>query len=166
MLDGLETKRGFKGDFLINEGEDGDYFYIIEEGLVECVKNENDSNEKVHVRELTKGEHFGELALINNIKRTLSVRVKSDSCKVLALGRDTFTRILGNISKYLKGDYEGKFDNEFKHSHKVESGKAPYVGKDSYNTASTVSSGKSAYSTVIMEAEGSEEQEDELDAQK
>ena len=100
---------------IINEGEDGDYFYILEEGDVECLKNEEDPDlPKVHVRDLNKGDHFGELALINNIKRTLSVRVKSDQCKVLALGRDTFSRILGNINKYLKKDYDGKFDKEFK----------------------------------------------------
>ena len=68
----------------------------------------------MHVRDLTVGEHFGELALIHNAKRTLSVRVKSDTCKVLALGRSTFNRILGNINKYLKKDYNGVFDTKFK----------------------------------------------------
>jgi cAMP-dependent protein kinase regulator len=79
LIDGLETRRYLKGDYVIKEGEDGDYFYIVEEGVVECVKDENNGNiEKVHVRDLNRGEHFGELALINNVKRTLSVRVKSD----------------------------------------------------------------------------------------
>ena len=43
MIDGLETKKLFKGDFVINEGEEGDYFYIVEDGVVECVKNEEDA---------------------------------------------------------------------------------------------------------------------------
>jgi len=30
LLDGLEVKMYNKGDFIINEGEEGDYFYIIE----------------------------------------------------------------------------------------------------------------------------------------
>jgi CRP-like cAMP-binding protein len=43
------------------------------------VKNEGENNlDKVHVRDLQRGEHFGELALINNVKRTLSVRAKSE----------------------------------------------------------------------------------------
>jgi cAMP-dependent protein kinase regulator len=116
LLDGLEAKRFLKNDYIVVEGQDGDYFYIIEEGLVECVKNESDdpNAEKTHVRDLSRGDHFGELALINDIKRTLSVRVKSESSKVLALGRATFNRILGNISKYLKKDYDGQFDKQFR----------------------------------------------------
>ena len=51
----------------------------------------------MHVRELNQGDHFGELALINNEKRSLSVRVKSDQCKLLKLDRETFSRILGSI---------------------------------------------------------------------
>ena len=118
LIDGLETRRLHKGDYVINEGEEGDYFYIVEEGVVECVKNEEDPKlEKIHVRDLNKGEHFGELALINNVKRTLSVRVKSDQCKLLALGRATFNRVLGNINRYLKKDYDGVFDKEYEKSH-------------------------------------------------
>lgn len=63
------------------------------------------------VRTLGKGDHFGELALINNVKRSLSIRISSDTAKVLALGREAFNRILGNIKKYLNKDYGGTFDN-------------------------------------------------------
>ena len=121
LLDGLEAKRFLKGDIVLKEGDEADNFYIIEEGVVECLKNEEDpSLPKIHVRDLQKGEHFGELALINNGKRTLSVVVKSDNCKLLALGRDTFNRILGNINRFLKKDYEGKFDKEFEKTHEAE----------------------------------------------
>jgi cAMP-dependent protein kinase regulator len=121
LLDGLEAKRYLKGDTVLKEGDEADNFYIIEEGEVECLKNEEDpSLPKIHVRDLQKGEHFGELALINNGKRTLSVVVKSDHCKLLALGRDTFSRILGNISRFLKKDYDGKFDKEFEKTHETE----------------------------------------------
>ena len=33
------------------------------------------------------------------------MRVKSEKCKLLSLDKATFTRILGNIEKYLKKDY-------------------------------------------------------------
>ena len=58
------------------------------------------------VRVLTKEDHFGELALINDAKRSLGVRVKSDECTLLKLDRKTFTRILGDIDKQLKKDYK------------------------------------------------------------
>ena len=62
------------------------------------------------VRTLGEGEQFGELALINNEKRSLSVRVKSLKCRLLRLDRETFTRILGSIQNYLKKDYNKNFD--------------------------------------------------------
>lgn len=58
------------------------------------------------IRVLGAGSHFGEIALINDVKRTLSVRVTSDKVKLLLLARDAFTRILGSIKKYLKEDYK------------------------------------------------------------
>ena len=108
LVDGLQTITLLKGEFVLKEGEDGDDFYIIESGQVACLKLvtseiEGDGVMKldtlggktglVHVRTLGTGEHFGELALINNEKRSLSVRVKSDNCS-LSVDRDAFTRIL------------------------------------------------------------------------
>ena len=78
------------------EGDDGDAFYIIEEGEVQCLKMVQDYKFDC-VRVLGKEDHFGELALINDAKRSLGVRVKSEECKILRLDRQTFTRILGDI---------------------------------------------------------------------
>lgn len=64
----------------------------------------------MHVRTLGAGEHFGELALINNDTRSLSVRVKSEKVSLLRLDRDAFTRILGSIEKHLMKDYNRDFD--------------------------------------------------------
>lgn len=66
----------------------------------------------MHVRTLGTGEHFGELALINNDKRSLSVRVKSDKTSLLRLDRDAFTRILGSIENHLMKDYNRDFDEK------------------------------------------------------
>ena len=57
------------------------------------------------IRKLTSGDHFGELALINNEKRTLTVKCGSQKAKLLALDRGTFTRILGSIEQFLHLDY-------------------------------------------------------------
>ena len=89
-------------------GDIGDLFYIVEEGHVECwSKIVNSRKEQVDrvIRKLTSGDHFGELALINNEKRTLTVKCGSHKAKLLALDRDSFTRILGSIEQYLHLDY-------------------------------------------------------------
>ena len=63
---------------------------------------------------MTTGAHFGEIALINNVKRTLSVKAASNA-KLMKLSQKTFNRILGSIKQYLKGDYTEKVeaDGEF-----------------------------------------------------
>ena len=38
LIDGLKAAKYQAGDFIINEGEKGDDFYIIEKGEVECGK--------------------------------------------------------------------------------------------------------------------------------
>merc|ERR1711939_980747 len=62
----------------------------------------------VFVRTLTSGQHFGELALINNMARSLSIRAKTP-CKLLKLDRESFTRILGSIEGHLAKDYGNEF---------------------------------------------------------
>ena len=56
------------------------------------------------MRKLETGSHFGEIALINNVRRTMSIKSIGDS-QLLMLTRAAFDRILGSIKKYLKGDY-------------------------------------------------------------
>jgi len=106
LIDGLEVKYFSQGQSIVREGEEGNYFYIIESGTVDCLKDEGGTQK--FVRSLQKGEHFGELALIRSIKRTLSVVAQSDTVKILALNRDAFSRILGSIDKFLKMDYAGE----------------------------------------------------------
>ena len=57
------------------------------------------------IRELGPGEHFGEVALVKNTKRSLSVRVRGET-QLLTLSKDAFNRILGNIKHLLKCDYK------------------------------------------------------------
>ena len=71
---------------------------------MECGTEEDDGHFNV-IRELGSGEHFGEISLINNVKRTLSVRVKGDA-QLLSLSKNAFSRILGSIKSFLKEDYK------------------------------------------------------------
>jgi len=110
LVDGLTKANAIKGQFIIKEGDVGEEFYIIEEGEVECLKLHNKEGKIgfVKVRTLVIGEHFRELALINNMKRSLSIRAKTD-CRLLRLDRESFTRILGSIEKNLAKDYGNEF---------------------------------------------------------
>jgi CRP-like cAMP-binding protein len=76
---------------------------------------------------LTIGAHFGEIALIKNVKRTLSVRATSENLRLLVLSKEAFERILGSIKDYLKEDYrDGQefLDTSFESEGKKNEGKA------------------------------------------
>lgn len=72
---------------IIRQGDEGDNFYIIDEGEVEVYVN------NVPVVVLGEGCSFGELALIYGTPRAATVIAKTD-CKLWAIDRDTYRRIL------------------------------------------------------------------------
>ena len=71
------------GSTLFRKGDDGDLFYIVDEGSVEVL---TDSREPVV---LERGDFFGEIALLRDVPRTATVRARTDS-RLYALGRDEF----------------------------------------------------------------------------
>ena len=73
LVDGLKQVHVKDGEFIIHEGDVGNDFYVIEKGKILC-GHEGENNLFNLVRELEPGEHFGEIALINNVRRTLSVK--------------------------------------------------------------------------------------------
>ena len=77
LIDGLKQVTYTDKEFIFHEGDKGELFYIIEVGQVEC--GIHDRNENFNItRILNEGDHFGEISLINNVKRTLSVRAKGE----------------------------------------------------------------------------------------
>lgn len=109
LLDGLKVEKVDKGQFVFHQGDRGDNFFIVEEGQVECgreVQLANGTQDFELIRPLNQGDHFGEIALINNVKRTLSVRSSTPNTQLLSLSKSAFTRILGSIKQYLKEDYK------------------------------------------------------------
>ena len=108
LTEGLTTLYLKKDDFVLKEGDESEEFYIIEEGQVDCLKLVSEGQQKgfIKVRTLGSGDHFGELALLNKQKRSLSIKVSSEQgCKLLKLDKESFERILGSIEMNLKKDY-------------------------------------------------------------
>jgi len=105
ISDALKTKIVKSGETIIKQNEAGDVFYILEEGecYAEKVFTEGSAGEKV--KEYQKGSYFGELALIRNEPRAASIIATSD-CKLLALDRLSFKRLLGPIENMLKRNSE------------------------------------------------------------
>ena len=61
-----------EGEYAVEQGELGDAFYIIESGRTRVSKQDENGNTHTLV-ELGAGQHFGELALIENAPRAATV---------------------------------------------------------------------------------------------
>ena len=85
---------------IIKQGNDVDFFYIIITG--DCIVNIRDMDNYDHVayRLLVEGNHFGEIGLIYNCKRTCTV-VSRNFNTLGSLNRDKFLDIL-NKYPYFK----------------------------------------------------------------
>ena len=101
ICEALQVEKFLAGDVVIEQNKPGDKFYIIEEGEAYASKSFNEGEEPVNVLDYKKGDYFGELALIRNEPRAASVIAKTN-CKLLALDRMSFKRLLGPIETILK----------------------------------------------------------------
>jgi len=103
IADALRTESFKKGDVIIQQGQAGDNFYIVEAGSCFVLKANNDQeNEPRKVHECNVGDYFGELALLRNDPRAATVVAESEDVKVLTLDRATFKRLLGPLQGLLE----------------------------------------------------------------
>lgn len=83
-----------KGTVLFKEGDIGDAFYLIKEGVVEIVKKENGEEKVVNtIKASDKNNFFGEMALIEGAPRSATIRT-SDICTLLVISKSDFDMLL------------------------------------------------------------------------
>lgn len=79
------------GQTIIREGEDGDYFYLIESGR--CSVSKRVGGADLGMAELKAGDSFGEEALLSAAQRNASVIMKTDGT-LLRLAKPDFVELL------------------------------------------------------------------------
>lgn len=77
---------------VIKEGDPGDTLYLIIEGEVAVIKTESDGSEII-LDHIHAGEHFGEMALFEDIPRTATIRTIT-SCRMLMLHKQEFNEMV------------------------------------------------------------------------
>jgi len=83
--------RSYKqGEAIIRQGEIGDEMYVLINGRAAVQVHAN--GEVKHVRELARGDVFGEMGLIRQVKRTADV-VAVDDVEVMAMNERILTRV-------------------------------------------------------------------------
>jgi len=89
-------------EIVFNEGDVGDYLYIIVQGKVEVFNTINGQENRI--AQLSEGEYFGEMALLNQRSRLATVRCLSP-VNVLALKKSDFGILIANFAE-LKKNFE------------------------------------------------------------
>ncbi|OQE28912.1 hypothetical protein PENSTE_c003G01263 [Penicillium steckii] len=95
IADALDTIKYPANSTIINEGDPGDAFYLLESGEAEAFKN------GTSVKNYNRGDYFGELALLDDKPRAASIVTKTE-VKVARLGRDGFKRLLGPVQEIMR----------------------------------------------------------------
>ncbi|XP_054881794.1 cAMP-dependent protein kinase type II-alpha regulatory subunit-like isoform X3 [Poeciliopsis prolifica] len=112
IVDVLGVRTFNDGDRIIAQGDKADCFYIVESGEVKILiktktKSGKQDNTEVEVARCSRGQYFGELALVTNKPRAASVYAVGET-KCLVIDVQAFERLLGpcmdimkrNISQY------------------------------------------------------------------
>jgi len=80
------------GENIITQGQEGDYFYIIEKGSFTVIVDNS-----IKPGKLSEGNSFGELALLYNAPRQATIRCDSEAV-LFSLDRETYRYIIAQSS--------------------------------------------------------------------
>ena len=89
LIDAMKADSVPAGTIIINQGEVGDYFYVVEDGNISFAVDGN------HVGACTRGASFGELALLYNCPRAATCIANTD-CRLWKVDQRTFRYMLAN----------------------------------------------------------------------
>src|SRR2546421_5820307 len=85
----LVEKHFQAGELVFSKGDNGNAMYCIYSGKVEIFLPAEGGADRVDLKEVGDGEHFGELALFDEKPRSASAEAKTD-CTLLELAREHF----------------------------------------------------------------------------
>jgi len=91
LLKCFERVKVERGDVLIREGDEGDYYYVVEAGRFQVERLVGGA--KVVLAELKSGDAFGEEALVSEAKRNATVVALTEG-EVLRLDKERFNTLL------------------------------------------------------------------------
>ncbi|KAG0247096.1 hypothetical protein BG011_002049, partial [Mortierella polycephala] len=100
IADALESVYFDDGQAVVNQGDQGESFYIIESGEADVAKY-NEEGEEFPMPGLGPGQYFGELALLNDMPRAATIKAKG-RLKCATLGKRAFVRLLGPVVDIIK----------------------------------------------------------------
>src|SRR5215213_3885387 len=98
------------GSTIVREGEEADALYVVVDGRARVLKR-GDRGEELSLNVLRRGDLFGEMALLERVSRTATVRASSD-VEVLRLDRSVFDALVTS-----RPDLRQYFELQIRHRH-------------------------------------------------
>ena len=91
MLRRFKRVSAKRGQVVVREGEEGDFYYVVEAG--KCLVERNVGGVSMRLAELKSGDAFGEEALVANAKRNATVTMLAGG-SLLRLAKEDFNELL------------------------------------------------------------------------
>ncbi|KAH9555840.1 hypothetical protein CY35_08G137400 [Sphagnum magellanicum] len=110
VIDAVEEQRHKAGQVIIQQGESGLMFYLLEAGSCEVWLQKRPGTNPEMVKTYSAGDSFGELALLYDAPRAATVKASTD-CIVWAMDRGTFRSILMTSTNEKRQLYEEFLEN-------------------------------------------------------
>lgn len=106
IVDVLGAKQFPEGERIITQGDKADCFYIVESGEVKIMmksktKADHADNAEVEITRCSRGQYFGELALVTNKPRAASAYAVGN-VKCVVIDVQAFERLLGSCKEIMK----------------------------------------------------------------
>lgn len=93
------------GVYILRQGTRGDTFYLISQGEVKVTQTLPGHEVDDTIRVLSRGDYFGEQALLKEDKRTANIIAMQPGVECLTLDRESFIRLIGDLSELHERDY-------------------------------------------------------------
>ncbi|PAA94469.1 hypothetical protein BOX15_Mlig017055g1 [Macrostomum lignano] len=101
LADALEADHYPSGEYIIRQGAKGNTFYIIAKGAVEVTRRDSTTGEEVFIRNMNRGDWFGEKALKDEDVRTANIVVSDPSgVDCLVLSRESYKQLIGDLASF------------------------------------------------------------------
>lgn len=129
LLERLTPVEVNAGQTIVTQGQEGDYYYLIQQGIAIVSRIYEASQPPVVLAEISEGEAFGEEALASDTKRNATVKMKTDG-QLMRLKKEDFVELLKTPVINMVSIEEAKqrvangavwmdvrFESEFKYHH-------------------------------------------------
>lgn len=98
------------GEVIFREGDEGRHVYVIKSGMVEVLKGTGHADQVVAC--LQSGDHFGEIALIQNAPRTATIRTAS-AVQVYKMNPSSFVALYTHLPGF-RGHFQQVMESRLK----------------------------------------------------